>query len=577
MLDYLWLVPLLPLLGFTVLVFVPLPRLAAASVGVGSVSMAFLVVVLIAIEFLTSPPPGNYFSQTLWTWMQVGDFHPTFGLYLDGLTIVMLSVITGVGSLIHLYSSGYMWDDECMPRYFAYLNLFVCAMLMLVLADNLLLLFLGWEGVGLCSYLLIGFWYKDPENGLAARKAFVVTRVGDAFMAIGMFLLFANLGTINIQELVARATAEWAVGSGIAVAACLLLLGGAAGKSAQMPLQTWLPDAMAGPTPVSALIHAATMVTAGVYLIARTHGLYELAPVAQYAVAIVGLVTLLVAGFSALTQTDIKRILAYSTISQIGYMFFGLGVGAWAASISHLMTHAFFKALLFMTAGSVIFCLHHKQDIFEMGGLRTRMPVAFWSFVIGSACLAGFPLTSGFVSKDQILLGAFNSHEYLLFALGVLGALITAIYSFRLVFIVFFGEAKTEPDRTQTWNMASPLMVLWVFSLLGGMLVPLLPLDNVLPLGSHQIEHEGGHMMFTLAMGAVPIVGIAIAWFFFYKKPQAAQVFTTGLWGKLGDFWRSGWGFDKLYDTLFVNPFMALAEANRSDIVDSFNGGIAAL
>ena len=290
------------------------------------------------------------------------------------------------------------------------MNLFVGSMLVLVLADNLLLLYLGWEGVGLCSYLLIGFWYKDASNGLAARKAFIVTRVGDTAMLIGLFILFHTLGTLQIQDLMHRASAHWAVGSPYAIAAAALLLGGAVGKSAQLPLQTWLPDAMAGPTPTSALIHAATMVTAGVYLIARTHVLYTLAPQVQFAVAVVGAATLLLAGFSALTQPDIKRVLAYSTISQIGYMFLALGVGAWAAALFHLMVHAFFKALLFLAAGIVIDALHHEHNIFRMGGLRKELPIAFWTFLIGGCSLAGLPLvTAGFVSKDLILWSAWTS------------------------------------------------------------------------------------------------------------------------------------------------------------------------
>jgi NADH-quinone oxidoreductase subunit L len=313
----------------------------------------------------------------------------------------MMLVVAFVSFLIHLYSAEFMSTDEGYSRYFAYMNLFVASMLMLVLADNLLFLYLGWEGVGLCSYLLIGFWYRDPANGLAARKAFVVTRVGDTAMAIGLFVLFTNLGTLEIQPLMQQAVAHWPVGSALPIAAASPLLGGALGKSAQLPLQTWLPDAMAGPTPVSALIHAATMVTAGVYLIARTHVLYDLAPPVHTAVAVIGGLTLLLAGFSALNQTDLKRILAYSTISQIGYMFLALGVGAWSAAIFHFMTHAFFKALLFLSAGVVVQRLGEEHDIFKMGGLRERLPLAFWTFLIGSISLAALPLIdAGFYSKD---------------------------------------------------------------------------------------------------------------------------------------------------------------------------------
>ncbi|MCB1650327.1 MAG: NADH-quinone oxidoreductase subunit L, partial [Pseudomonadales bacterium] len=350
--------PVFPLAGFLLLVLSRgrMSRGIAGVIGAGSVGLSFLLALGIAIATLNNG--GQAYTTVLWQWMQVGDFAPGFSFYVDGLTLVMILVISGVGFLIHLYATGYMADDPGFARFFSYMNLFVAAMLVLVLADNLLLLYLGWEGVGLCSYLLIGFWYDKPANGYAARKAFVVTRVGDTSMAIGLFLLFSQLGTLNIQQMLTLAPQQWAVGSGIAVAASALLLGGAVGKSAQLPLQTWLPDAMAGPTPISALIHAATMVTAGVYLIARTHVLFELAPSVQLLVAFIGLATLLMSGFTALTQTDIKRILAYSTISQIGYMFLALGVGAWSAAVFHLMTHAFFKALLFLAAGTVILSLH---------------------------------------------------------------------------------------------------------------------------------------------------------------------------------------------------------------------------
>ena len=380
---------------------------------------------------------------------QVGTFSSDVAFHFDGLTLVMMSVITGVGFLIHLFSTEFMEEDVSYARYFAYLNMFVAAMLILVMADNLLLLYLGWEGVGVCSYLLVGFWYQNSANGYAARKAFIVTRIGDTLMALGLFLLFTELGTLDIQALGDAAKDKWQVGDSMPLIACLLILGGAVGKSAQLPLHTWLPDAMAGPTPVSALIHAATMVTAGVYLIARTHELYLFAPIAMIAVALVGLATSLMAAFTALTQHDIKRILAYSTISQIGYMFLALGVGAWTAGIFHLMTHAFFKALLFLGSGAIIHCLHHEHNIFKMGGLRTRMPVTFWSFMIGSSALAALPMTSGFFSKDQILLQAYQQASIgpWLWLAGLLGALLTAVYSFRLVFIVFFGNAKTEPDR----------------------------------------------------------------------------------------------------------------------------------
>ena len=350
------------------------------------------------------------------------------------------------------------------------MNLFVASMLILVLADNLLFLYLGWEGVGLCSYLLIGFWYKDPVNAKAAIKAFVVTRIGDTAMAIGLFLLFVTAGTLQIQPLMEK-IAQYPVGSAFCVAAAALLLGGALGKSAQLPLQTWLPDAMAGPTPVSALIHAATMVTAGVYLIARTHVLFTQAPVVQSAVAVIGAVTLLLGGFSALTQHDIKRVLAYSTISQIGYMFLALGVGAWAAAIFHFMIHAFFKSLLFLSAGVVIMALGQEHNIFKMGGLRREMPVAFYSFLIGCASLSALPVvTAGFYSKDMILSQVWSSQMGgpWLWLAGLLGALLTSIYSFRVLFVTFFGEKKTTVTYRPGICMLMPLVILACLSIIGG-------------------------------------------------------------------------------------------------------------
>ncbi|MEZ5491833.1 MAG: NADH-quinone oxidoreductase subunit L [Gammaproteobacteria bacterium] len=573
MLDLIWLLPALPLAGFLILAFSggDLPKSVVASVGAGSIGLAFLVAALSSYEFLSSGQAS--FQLTLWEWMAAGDFTSAFAFYLDGLTVVMILVITGVGFLIHLYSTGFMIDDPGYGRFFAYMNLFVAAMLVLVLADNLVLLYLGWEGVGLCSYLLIGFWYENPANGYAARKAFVVTRVGDTSMALGLFLLFSQLGTLNIQELMHNAQGQWQTGSGVAVAATLLLLGGAVGKSAQLPLQTWLPDAMAGPTPISALIHAATMVTAGVYLIARTHLLFELAPTVQSLVAWVGLITLLMAGFTALTQNDIKRILAYSTISQIGYMFLGLGVGAWSAAVFHLMTHAFFKALLFLAAGTVILSLHHEHNIFKMGGMRKHLPVAFWSFVIGSAALTALPFTSGYFSKDEILLAALESggSGTLLWLGGVLGAFFTAIYSFRLVFVVFFGDCPHPAKEVTGFRMAAPLAVLAVLALVGGFIQ--VPVDAVFSHG--ETVHEEHHVSFILhaLMIAVPIIGVGVAYQFFCARTWSAQsLVKSGLGAALHRFWFSGWGMDRLYQMLFVSPFVALARLNRRDIIDLLVG-----
>jgi len=437
----------------------------------------------------------------------------------------------------------------------------------LVLGDNLVVLYLGWEGVGLCSYLLIGFWYDNPDNGYAARKAFIVTRIGDTSMALGLFLLVMHLGTLDIQPLMQQANVLWLPGSWLPVLAAALLLGGALGKSAQLPLQTWLPDAMAGPTPISALIHAATMVTAGVYLIARMHGLFLLAPQVLVVIAIIGAATLLISGFTALTQTDIKRILAYSTMSQLGYMFLALGVGAWSAAIFHLMTHAFFKALLFLAAGAVIISLHHEQDIFKMGGLRKRLPLSFWSFMIGGLALAALPLTSGYFSKHEILLAtaAFEHGGEWLWLAGVVGALVTGIYTFRLIFIVFFGEEKIAAQETFGNVIRLPLLVLCVLSVLGGW-VPL-PFEQIFPVLHFGHDSTVINLITTLA----PVVGIAIAYFCFYKRNAAVEQLSKARSAQLlRRFWYSGWGFDWLYELFVITPFMCLVEINKNDVVDSF-------
>jgi len=571
--HYVWLVPFLPFISSVILMVTAgrLPKKVIATFGAGSVGLAAVVVLLLGVQFMDS---GTPYTVHLWTWMSVANFSPGFSFYVDQLTLVMMSIITGVGFLIHLYSTEFMEEDSDYSRYFAYMNMFVAAMLILVLADNLLLLYLGWEGVGVCSYLLVGFWYKDPANGAASRKAFVVTRVGDTAMALGLFLLFTELGTLQIQPMLEAANQTWNIGDTIPAIAALLLLGGAVGKSAQLPLHTWLPDAMAGPTPVSALIHAATMVTAGVYLIARTHDLFLLSPEVMLIVAFVGLATLLIAAFTALNQHDIKRILAYSTISQIGYMFLALGVGAWSAGVFHLMTHAFFKALLFLGAGAVIHCLHHEHNIFKMGGLRTRLPVVFWSFLIGAAALAALPFTSGFFSKDQILLSAFEVHNVgpWLWAGGLLGAIVTAIYSFRLVFIVFFGEAQTEPDKQAGWRMAGPLAILCVFSIIGGWFA--LPLASVFPASD---GHHANHLVEAISIG-VPLIGVLIAWLVYLRKSLSVSGFTESSFGtSLRGFWHRGWGIDTLYDGTLVKPFMGVSKTLKPEWVDSIYHGIVAI
>ncbi len=590
MLGLLWLIPCLPFAGFLVLATAGkrLQPRTIAFVGVGSVALSAVLSILVGVNFMTSPPPGHAYTQTLWQWLSVAGFSPGVTFYLDALSLVMMLVVTVVGFLIHLYSSEFMEEDEGYSRFFAYMNLFVGSMLVLLLAQNLLLFYLGWEGVGLCSYLLIGFWYKDPNNGYAARKAFVVTRVGDAAMAVGLFLLYNGLGTLQIQDLMQRAEHSWLSGSLLPVAAAALLLGGAVGKSAQLPLQTWLPDAMAGPTPVSALIHAATMVTAGVYIIARTHVIFELAPPVLSAVAVIGALTLLLAGFSAFTQKDIKRVLAYSTISQIGYMFLALGVGAWSAAIFHFMTHAFFKALLFLGAGVIIHGLHHEHDMFKMGGLRREMPVVFWTFLIGSASLSAIPLvTAGFFSKDQILWLAWSSGRggAWLWAAGIAGALLTSLYTFRMVFITFFGEAHSEVSKKPGIRMLIPLVVLAFLSVTGGYIELPAIMGNITIFSGFMhtalppVKTFGGeHIEWILEIIAVVISlgGVFLAWLFFLRSRNiASRLAGTSPGMLLHRFWFSGWAFDRLYDLLFVRPFIWLARINRDDFIDLVYAGIA--
>ncbi len=583
MLELLWLIPAIPLVSAFALAVLPVSRRTAALLGVGSTALSAVVSLMVAGSFLSEPPMGNSFTQVLWTWISVGRFRPEIGFYLDPISLVMVVVVTFVSFLIHLYSAEFMIDDDGYSRFFAYMNLFVGSMLTLVLADNLLLLYLGWEGVGLCSYLLIGFWYRDPVNGLAGRKAFIVTRVGDTAMAIGLFLLFHHLGTLQIQTLMQRAAADWPVGSATAVAAAALLLGGAVGKSAQLPLQTWLPDAMAGPTPTSALIHAATMVTAGVYLIARTHVLFSLAPVVQSDVAVIGAATLLLAGCSALVQSDIKRVLAYSTISQIGYMFLALGAGAWAAAMFHFMTHAFFKALLFLGAGIIIQALHEEHSIFRMGGLRTALPSTFWTFLIAACSLAGLPfVTAGYFSKDWIIWGAWagsNGKEGLWIG-AVAGVLLTSLYTFRLVFLVFFGERKTQVYKRPGSAMVIPLVVLAALSVVAGYgKGPFAAfLQTVFPWNERPGAASLSEGVSGLVAGAAFLLGLCLAYVFFFRQPRYAEaIASSGLGGRLHRFWFADWSFDWFYDRVFVQPILWFARVDKRDAVDGVYTGIARL
>lgn len=582
MLNTLWLVPTFPLIGFLILAIggSNLSRKTVASITLLAMGLSALFSFLVSSTFLASKQIT--FTQTLWTWMNVEGFDPTIGLHLDALSMVMMLVVTFVGFLIHLYSIEYMHEDSGYARFFAYMNLFVASMLFLLLADNLVFLYLGWEGVGLCSYLLIGFWYHTPANGYAAQKAFIVTRVGDTAMAIGLFLLFANFGTLHIQELLKLAPQQWESGSVLACTAAALLMIGAFGKSAQLPLQTWLPDAMAGPTPVSALIHAATMVTAGVYLIARTHTLFELAPSIQLVIAIIGAATLLIAGCSALVQRDIKRVLAYSTISQIGYMFLALGVGAWSAAIFHFMTHAFFKALLFLGAGAVIMAMHHEHDMFKMGGLYKKLPITFWTFLIGAASLAALPLvTAGFYSKDLILWKTWNYHHGggWLWLAGLLGAFITMIYTARMVFVTFFGESKKDVHHAPGYAIKIPLVILAVFSVIAGFVEMPHTLGGFAPFAAFMhtiLPHAEGHgfigteLILQIIASFVTLFGLLIAYVIYYKSPHLlTPLIQNRSLQNVHQFLFNGWGFDALYHAIFIQPFIYLSRINKRDVFDA--------
>ncbi len=584
MFEFLWLIPALPLAGFLLLAISGhwLNRTAVGVIGVGSTALSAIGAAAISITFILNPPADGAFRQILATWIAAGSFAQEFALHLDSLSVVMTLVVTGVGFFILLYSYEFMAEDTGFARFFAYMDLFVGSMLILVLADNLLFLFMGWEGVGLCSYLLIGFWYKDPANVRAGNKAFLVTRIGDAGLIFGLALLFSSLGTLEIQDVMSRASEQWAVGSPIAVAAALLLLSGAVGKSAQLPLQTWLPDAMAGPTPVSALIHAATMVAAGVYLIARMNGLFILAPQVMTVVAVVGAATLFVAAFSALTQFDIKKVLVYSTMSQIGYMFMALGVGAWSAAIFHFVTHAFFKSLLFLGAGMILHCASDERNMLKLGGLRSSLPVTFWTFLVGAASLSAVPIvTGGFYSKDMILDNVWFSPigSKWFWLVGLVGALMTSLYTFRMVILTFFGEAKTRLEKKPGNIMTICVIILAIGAVVTGFLgVPQ-------TLGGREIISEflqsvlqnitGGEKRIALQGGLeflsaiFSLSGILIAFLVYKLWPKISNEVVENTFGSaLHQFWLSGWGFDYLYQVMIVNPFIKFAELDKGDIIN---------
>lgn len=584
------LIPAFPLVGFLILSLLGrgLSKNAIAWIGAGSVSAAALVTMVLGLQFLQATPDGGAYTQTLWQWIRTESFSAAVNLRVDALSLVFVFIITFVGALIHIYSTAFMHEDQDYARFFASMNLFVCSMLILVMADNLLLLYLGWEGVGLCSYLLIGFWYETPANCRAANKAFYITRIGDTAMAVGLFLLFKELGTLNIPEILNNAPSHFTSGSSNITLIALLLLAGGMGKSAQLPLQTWLPDAMAGPSPVSALIHAATMVTAGVYLIARMHVVFQLSPLAMDVTAVIGALTLFIAGTSALAQTDIKRILAYSTISQIGYMFLALGVGAWSAAIFHFFTHAFFKALLFLAAGAVIESLHHEHNIFNMGGLKDRMPTVFRTFLAGAAALAALPLISaGFYSKDQILWYSWSAvnGNMILWAVALAGAFITALYTTRLMLVVFWGEMKTPIGHLPGRLMTTPLVILAVLSIVAGLiewphnLVHLtLFADLVQKILPETVLKPDvpAEILAQLVAVAATLGGVYLGYVWYYRNKEVIEGWKQSpAMLQLRNFLYQGWAFDNLYQAVFVKPFVFLTRINKTDVVDKIYNGIA--
>lgn len=578
----LWLIVGLPFLGSLILAIFGayMPKKIAGAVGVASVGASWVLAMLVSATFLRTNPSG-FINTTLYTWMNVGGLNVGFSLHLDALSLVMMDVITLVAFLIHLYSFESMYDQDGYSRFFSYMNLFVGSMLTLILAGNLLPLYLGWEGVGLCSYLLIGFWYKVWENGYAAQKAFIITRIGDTAFTVALYIIFRSYHTLDLPSIFAASPA--AIPSVATRWIAVLLLAAAVAKSAQIPLQTWLPDAMAGPTPVSALLHAATMVIAGVYLIARMHPFFTATPVVQYAVAIIGTVTLIYAGLTAMVQKDIKRVLAYSTMSQIGYMFLALGVGSWTGAIFHFLTHAFFKSLLFLSAGVVIDAMHEEHDIMRMGGLRKQLPTAFWTFLIGSASLSALPfVTAGFYSKDAILWAAWSSSlgSTWLWVAAMAGALITSIYTFRVVFLVFFGNKRHNIAKQPGPLMKLSLWVLAFFSITAGFIRTPEVLGNydpfgrligsVLPPAPTAADRASAFTATTLLIisAFVSLFGVYIAYLYYRRNRWAGFMRRAGDLQALYRFLYSGWGFDWLYNHLFVRPYEAVAFADQSDVVD---------
>jgi len=646
-LDYIWLVPAFPLLGVIVnaaiALFAERPLLLAGDphgghghggdshgsgghgnghhaappyrklvsfVGPAVVGAAFAVSVLAVLALASRAPHDRIFVRVLFPWIQAGGFSAPVAFQLDPLSAVMILVVTGVGFLIHVYSVGYMSHEKAFARYFVYLNLFTFAMLLLVLGSNFLLMFVGWEGVGLCSYLLIGYWYEKKSASDAGKKAFIVNRVGDFGFLIAMFLIFWTFGTVEYTEVFARIPGLAESGTlttAIATAITLLLFVGATGKSAQIPLYVWLPDAMEGPTPVSALIHAATMVTAGVYMVARTNALFLLAPASMMVVAVVGAATAIFSATIGITQNDIKRVLAYSTVSQLGYMFLACGVGAFTAGIFHLMTHAFFKALLFLGSGSVIHALSGEQDMRKMGSLKKHLPITFTTMFVATLAISGIPGLSGFFSKDEILWKAFSSeHGHPgLWAVGTLAAGITAFYMFRLVFLTFFGESRMEPGvekhvHESPYAMTVPLMILALLSVAGGWIgIPeALGGHNyfeawLAPVFGHGAEgaahgaaqgavHHSAALEYLLMAGSVGVAlcGIGLAWYLYRVRPEKPREIAEKVPG-LYDVVLNKYYVDEIYDVAIVqrivNGSVWLWEAFDDIFIDGIVNGVGEL
>lgn len=563
------LIPLLPLIGFIVISLNVnrLSKTIAAAIACGVMALSFIASVSVFIQLSSLPEHMRFIFVQWFTWFSSGDLTVSFGYWLDPLSSLFTLVITGVGFLIHVYSIGYMHDDEGQNRFFSYLNLFVFFMLLLVMGQSYMIMFVGWEGVGLCSYLLIGFWFKNQDYTAAANKAFIMNRIGDLGMLVGIVLIFSQFGSLDYKDVLAG---DFQIAPETATLITILLFVGAMGKSAQIPLYTWLPDAMAGPTPVSALIHAATMVTAGIYMVARNYVLYLQSPVAMELVAYIGVATALFAATIAIAQNDIKKVLAYSTVSQLGLIFIALGVGAFTAGIFHVVTHAFFKALLFLGAGSVIHALGGEQDLRNMGGLKKHLSITFITFLIGVLAISGIPPFAGFFSKDEILAAAFE-HNKLVWVLSLLASLLTAFYMFRLLFLAFYGKERASAEtmshiHESPKSITIPLMVLAALSVVGGFLnVPAAIggghwLEHFLaPVFTHVPKHEPLPATELMLMGvviALTAVMIAIAWVIFLKKgtvpkePAQASGLTRILANK--------YYIDELYDTLVVRPLHGL-------------------